>query len=52
MDRHALAVLETAESWDWPLTYRIQASGDQGSKFKAITPKLLSGFIASPNHKR
>ncbi|KAH9961286.1 hypothetical protein BC827DRAFT_1359354 [Russula dissimulans] len=46
MDRHALSVLEAAESWDWPLTYCIQASRDQGSKFKAIMPKLLSGFIA------
>ncbi|KAF8330341.1 uncharacterized protein EI90DRAFT_3124374 [Cantharellus anzutake] len=46
MDGHALAVMEAVESWDWPLTYRIQASGDQGSKFKSIIPKLLSGFIA------
>lgn len=45
MDKHALAVLEVAQSWDWPLTYHIQVSGDRGSKFKAITPKLLSGFI-------
>ena len=45
MDRHASAILEAAESWDWPLTYRTQASGEQGSRFKAITPKLLSGFI-------
>ena len=41
-----MALLEAAESWDWPLTYRIQSSGSQDSKFKAITPKLLSGFIA------
>ncbi len=40
MEMHALAILEAAESWDWPLNYRIQASGE------AITPKLLSGFIA------
>jgi len=46
MDRHALAILEAAESWDWLLTYCIQASGDQVSKFKAVMPKLLSGFIA------
>ncbi|KAF8330340.1 uncharacterized protein EI90DRAFT_2922256 [Cantharellus anzutake] len=43
MDGHALAVMEAAESWNWPLTYRIR---DQGSKFKTITPKLLSCFIA------
>jgi len=44
MDKHALAVLQAAESWEWPLTYHI--SKDQGSKFRAVTPKLLSGFIA------
>ena len=46
MDKHALALLKAAESWDWPLMYCIQTSGSQDSKFKAITPKLLSGFIA------
>ncbi|KAH9970929.1 hypothetical protein BJV74DRAFT_783921 [Russula compacta] len=46
MDRHASAILEAAESWDWPPTYPTQASGEQGGKFRAITPKLLSGFIA------
>jgi hypothetical protein len=46
MDRHASAILEAAESWDWPPTYRTQALGEQGDKFRAITPKLLSGFIA------
>ncbi|KAF8330338.1 uncharacterized protein EI90DRAFT_2922141 [Cantharellus anzutake] len=46
MDRHALAVMEAAESWDWPPTYRIRASGDRGSEFKAIMPRLLSGFVA------
>ena len=48
MDNHALAVLATAESWEWPpLKRRIQQSGvDQGDKFQAlITPKILSGFI-------
>jgi len=44
MDKHALAVLHAAESWEWPLTYHI--SKDQGGKFRAVTPKLLSGFIA------
>ncbi|KAF8330339.1 uncharacterized protein EI90DRAFT_3124372 [Cantharellus anzutake] len=44
MDRHALAVMEVAESWDWPPTYRIRASGDRD--FKAVTPRLMSGFIA------
>ena len=50
MDKHALAILEQVESWDWPLTSRIQESGlgvlVKGGKFKAITSKLLSGFIA------
>ncbi|KAF8325089.1 uncharacterized protein EI90DRAFT_3129205 [Cantharellus anzutake] len=45
MDQHALALLKAAESWDWPLAYRIKSSGGQDSKFKAIMPKLLSGFI-------
>jgi len=45
MDGHALAILEAPEPWDWPLIYPIQDPGDKGSKFKAITPKLLSGFI-------
>ncbi|KAH9977546.1 hypothetical protein BJV74DRAFT_860371 [Russula compacta] len=46
MDRHASAILEVAESWDWPPTYCTQTSGEQGGRFRAITPKLLSGFIA------
>jgi len=46
MEIHALAILEGAESWNWPLTSRIQASGVRSGKFKAITPKLLSGFIS------
>jgi hypothetical protein len=42
---HALAVLEAPELWRWAETHRIQAFGRE-DKFKAITPKLLSGFIA------
>ena len=42
---HALAILTAAESWNWPVTSRIQASGETSGKFKAITPKLLSGVI-------
>jgi hypothetical protein len=47
MEHHAYALLEAAELWDWPATTRIQDTGQQTtcSKFKAITPKLLSGFI-------
>jgi hypothetical protein len=46
MDKHALAILHAAESWSWPPTLRIQDSGKktQDGK-KAVTPKLLSGFI-------
>ena len=45
MVMHALAILETAESWNWPVTSRIQASGEILGKFQAITPKLLSAAI-------
>jgi hypothetical protein len=47
MVEHAVAILNAAESWSWPLTLRIQGSGEKAndSKFKAITAKLLSGFI-------
>lgn len=41
MDRHALAILEAAESWNWPFPYQIQKSGEQIRKFKALTAKLL-----------
>jgi hypothetical protein len=46
MDQHASALLKAAESWDWPKTYRTQASGARSGQFIAITPKLLSGFIS------
>jgi hypothetical protein len=48
MDKHALAILEAADSWSWPPTSRIQKSGATSthSKFKAITPRLLAGFIS------
>ena len=44
MDDVALAFLKV---WEWPITARVQDSGETSSrsKFKAITPKLLSGFI-------
>ena len=41
MDQHALAVLEQSDLWDWPITKRIKESGEQGGKFRAITPRLL-----------
>ncbi|KAK2462249.1 hypothetical protein APHAL10511_005745 [Amanita phalloides] len=46
MELHAQAVLKATESWDWPLTYCIQASGEMSGKFKVIAPKLLWGFIS------
>ena len=42
---HALAILEAADSWNWPHTSRIQASGQSSRLFKAITPKFLSTLI-------
>jgi len=48
MDKHALALLDAANSWSWPPTSRIQQSGaiSTRSKFKAVTPKLLAGFLS------
>lgn len=48
MEKHALGILEAANSWSWPPTSRIQQSGTTStrSKFKAVTPKLLAGFIS------
>jgi hypothetical protein len=41
MERHALAVLEQSDLWNWPITRRLQESGEQGGKFMTVTPKLL-----------
>ena len=48
MDKHALALLDAANSWSWPPMSRILQSGaiSTHSKFKAVTPKLLAGFIS------
>ena len=45
MDIHALSVLADAESWEWPVTRRIMKTENQGGRYKAITPKLLSCLI-------
>jgi len=45
MYQHALAILEVAESWEWPIVQRIQQSGEQGGKYKAITTRLLYHLI-------
>ena len=41
----ALEVLEDAKSWDWPVVRCIQKEGNQGGKFKALIPQLLSCLI-------
>lgn len=48
MDKHAIAILGVAESWSWPITLPKQKSGtiSPGGKYKSVTAKLLSGFIA------
>jgi len=45
MDKHALAVLAAAESWEWRITKHIQQSGKPGGKYEAVTARLLSCFI-------
>jgi hypothetical protein len=45
MQKHALGILEAAESWEWPDASRIQASGEISGKFKALTPRFLSALI-------
>ena len=44
-EMHALAILETAGSWNWLDASRFQASGKFSGKFKAITPIFLSTLI-------
>ena len=47
MEKHALAILESVELWVWPSELRLGSLTKQNDpKFKAIAPKLLSGFIA------
>ena len=41
----ALEVLEDAKSWDWPVVKCIQKDGNQGGKFTALIPQLLSCLI-------
>ncbi|KAG6379321.1 hypothetical protein JVT61DRAFT_11778 [Boletus reticuloceps] len=45
MERHALAILEQNDLWNWRDTRRIQTSGKQGDKFQVATPKLLYFLI-------
>ncbi|KAF5376509.1 hypothetical protein D9615_008688 [Tricholomella constricta] len=45
MDKHALAVLEEAQSWEWPLAKRIQKDDNMRGKYEADTPKLLYHLI-------
>ena len=46
MDQHALSLLESPELWDFPNVKRIQESGKQSGKFKAVTSKLLYYLIS------
>ena len=45
MQKHALGILEVAESWEWPDASRFQASGEISGKFKTLTPRFLSALI-------
>ncbi|KAF8432745.1 hypothetical protein L210DRAFT_3413118 [Boletus edulis BED1] len=45
MERHALAILEQNDLWNWLDTKQTQPSGKQGGKFQVATPKLLYFLI-------
>ncbi|KAF8133265.1 hypothetical protein EV363DRAFT_1295460 [Boletus edulis] len=45
MERHALAILEQNNLWNWRDTKQNQALGNQGAKFQVATPKLLYFLI-------
>lgn len=46
MEKHALAILERAESWNWPtLSCVEQLGGQENDRFKTMSQKLLSGFV-------
>ena len=45
MEKHALAILNDSDSWNWSNTKRIQESAIQGGKFESVTPKLLYYLI-------
>jgi len=45
MEKHAVAILQQAESWKWPSVKRIQLSGAQGGKLETIAPKFLRFLI-------
>ncbi|KAF8549517.1 hypothetical protein OG21DRAFT_1525742 [Imleria badia] len=45
IEQHALAILQQNDLWNWSDTKRIQASGNQTSKFQVPTAKLLYFLI-------
>jgi len=40
-----VAILQAAESWEWPHVKRVPVSGNQDSQFKAVTPRFLRHLI-------
>ncbi|KAF8573769.1 hypothetical protein K439DRAFT_1421143 [Ramaria rubella] len=45
----AIAVLSAAKQWGWKNTTRLQASGEIGGRYHAITSELLSAAIIESN---
>ncbi|KAF8573916.1 hypothetical protein K439DRAFT_1665638 [Ramaria rubella] len=48
-EQHAIALLSTAKMCGWKITSRLQASGEIGGKYQAITSELLSAAIIESN---
>lgn len=42
---HALAVLQDARSWKWPVTKRLQESGSEKSTYPGVTALFLYHLI-------
>ena len=47
---HALAVLLDANSWNWPITKRMQESGSGKSAYKKVTAPLLYHLIVESHN--
>ncbi|KAF8071555.1 hypothetical protein FPV67DRAFT_1667049 [Lyophyllum atratum] len=54
MDRHALAILEVAEAWNWPAPSCMETPEDhsQAHEFKTVCRKLLSCFVMESHRLR
>ncbi|KAF8576101.1 hypothetical protein K439DRAFT_1664763 [Ramaria rubella] len=48
-EQHAIALLSAAKMWGWKITSHLQASGEMGGKYQAITSELLSAAIIESN---